>query len=87
MELLCAGVDSNIINLIDRWRIDDMLHFLNVQVEPIKSNFSKLMLTYGNYSFLTKQEATCFFKKNLTHPFHWLLLPPFFPLERGGSEP
>ena len=60
MALLCAGVNSNIIKLIGRWRSDDILCYLYVQVEPIMRDFSKLMITHGNNSFMSQQEAPCF---------------------------
>jgi hypothetical protein len=35
MALLCTHVDSNIICLLGRWRSDQMLCYLHIQVEPI----------------------------------------------------
>ena len=57
MALLCAGVDSDIIRLIGRWRSDEMLRYLTVQAEPIMRGFSKLMLSHGNYSLLPHREV------------------------------
>ena len=50
MVILCAGVDSNIINLID-----DMLRYLHVQVEPVMMNLLSLMISHGTYYFVTHQ--------------------------------
>ena len=50
MALLCSGVDKDIINLIGRWRSDEMMRYLHVQAEPIMRNFSKLMISNGNYN-------------------------------------
>ena len=52
MALLCSGVDHNIISLIGRWRSDKMMSYLHVQAEPIMRNFSKLMISHGNYNLL-----------------------------------
>ena len=52
MALLCSGVDHDIISLIGRWRSDEMMRYLHVQAEPIMSNFSKLMISHGNYNLL-----------------------------------
>ena len=52
MALLCSGVDHNINSLIGRWRSDEMMRYLHVQAEPIMRNFSKLMISHGNYNLL-----------------------------------
>ena len=52
MALLCSGVDHDIINLIGRWRSDGMMRYLHVQAQPIMSNFSKLIISHGNYNLL-----------------------------------
>ena len=60
IALLCASVDSNTINLIGRWYSNEMLQYLHVQVDPLMGNFSKLVLTHGNYSFLPQRRGTLF---------------------------
>lgn len=35
MALLCAGVDSDRLQLIGRWRSDEMFRYLNVQAQLI----------------------------------------------------
>ena len=52
MALLYLGVDSGIINLIGYWRRNEMLRYLGMQAESLMRNFSRHMLTYGNYYFL-----------------------------------
>ena len=52
MTLLYSGVDNDIINLIGRWRSDEMLRYLHLQAEPIMRNYSKLMISHGNYNLL-----------------------------------
>ena len=41
MALLCSGIDTDIIRLIDRWRSDEMLRYLHLQTEPLMWGFSK----------------------------------------------
>ena len=47
--LLCADVDPNIIQLLGRWRSDEMLRYLHLQAEPLMKNFAPRMLRGGNY--------------------------------------
>ena len=58
MALLCSGVDHDIISLIGRWRINEMMRYLHVQAEPIMRNFSKLMISHGNYNLLPYTDGT-----------------------------
>jgi hypothetical protein len=48
--LLCAQVDTNIIRLIGRWRLDEMLRYLHVQAEPVMWHFAQQMLTHGAFT-------------------------------------
>ena len=57
MTLLCSGVYNDILSLIGRWRRDKMLWYLHVQAEPIMRNFSKLMISHGNYNLLLHNEV------------------------------
>ena len=52
MALLCSSIDHDIISLIGRWRSNEMMRYLHVQAEPIMRNFSKLMISHGNYNLL-----------------------------------
>ena len=52
MALLCSGVDKDIISLIGCWRSDEMMRYLHVEAELIIRNFSKLMISHGNYNLL-----------------------------------
>ena len=52
MDLLCSGIDKEIISLIGRWRSNEMMRYLHVQAEPIMRNFSKLIISHGNYNLL-----------------------------------
>ena len=51
MALLCGRVDSNLIQLIGRWRSDSMLRYLHVQALPIMSQHAATMLHCGDFSF------------------------------------
>ena len=57
MELLCSGINTDIIWLIGRWRSDKMLRYLHLQAEPLVREFSKRMVTHGNYSMLPGQRV------------------------------
>ena len=50
MALLCAQVDANVIQLIGRWRSDEMLRYLHVQTEPVMRDFSSRMLQHGSFT-------------------------------------
>ena len=52
MALLCSGVDHDIISIMGRWRSNKMMRYLHVQAETIMRNFSKIMISHGNYNIL-----------------------------------
>ena len=56
MALLCSGVDNDIISLIEHGRSDKILWYLHVQAELIMRNFSKLIISHGNYNLLPHNE-------------------------------
>ena len=56
MAFLCSRLDSNIINLVGICHRNEMIRYLHVQVEPLMRNFSRLMLTHGDYPLLPHQE-------------------------------
>ena len=49
--LLCAGVDSDAIQLLGRWKSDAMLRYLRIQAAAIAQNFAQKMLDHGSYTF------------------------------------
>ena len=55
MALLCAKVDPDVIQLLGRWRSDEMLRYLHVQAEPIMRHFARKMVTDGDYVLLPNQ--------------------------------
>jgi hypothetical protein len=50
MALLCAGIDSNRIRLIGRWRSDEMYRYLHVQAQPVMTGLAAAMLRGGSFS-------------------------------------
>ena len=51
MALLCAGIDSDRILLLGRWRSDEMYRYLFVQVQPLMTGLSAAMLGGGSFRF------------------------------------
>jgi hypothetical protein len=50
MALLCAGVDSDRIRLVGRWRSDEMYRYLHVQAQPaVMTGLSAAMLRGGSF--------------------------------------
>jgi hypothetical protein len=47
MALLCAGVDSDRIRLLGRWRSDEMYRYLHVQAQPVMTGLAAAMLRGG----------------------------------------
>ena len=50
MALLCARVDTNLIQLVGRWRSDAMFRYLHVQAAPLTSRLAPQMFHFGNFS-------------------------------------
>jgi len=53
--LLCADVDSCHIQLLGRWRSDEMLRYLHLQAQPLMKDFSRKMLLGGSYHLIPNQ--------------------------------
>ncbi|KAI2492490.1 hypothetical protein MHU86_22070 [Fragilaria crotonensis] len=49
MALLCAGVDSDRIRMVGRWRSDEMYRYLHVQAQPVMNGLSAAMLRGGAF--------------------------------------
>jgi len=52
MALLCARVDTDIIQLLGHWRSDEMLHYLHVQSFPLVAPLASQMLRQGTYTLI-----------------------------------
>ena len=55
MALLCAGIDTDIIRLVGRWKSDEMLRYLHVQALPHTTVLAKDMFRHGAFSLLPHQ--------------------------------
>jgi hypothetical protein len=60
MALLCAKVDTDVIQLLGRWRSDIMLRYLHVQAQPVMRNFARLMVQGGQFTLLPGQDVPNF---------------------------
>ena len=49
--MLIAGIDSNTIQLIGRWKSDAMLRYLHVSANPAMRQYARLMFTQGAMAF------------------------------------
>ena len=58
--LLCAGVDTDVIRLLGRWRSDEMLRYLHTQAIPVMRDFARKMLAGGNFTLIPNQTVPCF---------------------------
>jgi hypothetical protein len=53
--LLCADVDTCHIQLLGRWRSDEMLRYLHLQAQPLMKDFSRKMLHGGAFTLIPNQ--------------------------------
>ena len=53
MALLCAGVDSDRIRLLGRWRSDEMYRYLHVQAQPVMTGLAAASMLRGGFFRLT----------------------------------
>jgi hypothetical protein len=49
MALLLGKVDYTTIQLIGRWRSDQILRYLHVSAHPIMQGYARLMTEHGAY--------------------------------------
>jgi hypothetical protein len=49
MALLCAGVGSDRLRMIGRWKSDELFRYLHVQAQPIMTGLSAAMLSGGSF--------------------------------------
>ena len=57
MALLCADIDHDRIKLIGRWRSDEMIRYLHVQATPVMSQFSRAMVTNGDFRLIPNRHV------------------------------
>ena len=53
--LLLGQVDTNIIQLIGRWKSDAMLRYVHVQAFPLMQDYASIMLKAGTYTLIPNQ--------------------------------
>jgi hypothetical protein len=74
MALLCAKVDTDLIQLLGRWRSDLMLRYLQVQAQPVMQKFARSWFKEANSrSFLAKTFPTSRIRKlspTIFYPMH-----------------
>ena len=58
MALLVANVDPDIIQILGRWRSDEMFRYLHLSAEPIMKNFAAKMLN-ADYTIAPSQLVPC----------------------------
>jgi hypothetical protein len=49
--LLCAGIETDVIKLVGRWKSDAMMTYLRVSTLAHSHNLAQSMLTHGGYTF------------------------------------
>ena len=65
MSLMYSGVDSDVIQLMGRWRSDEMMKYLHIQAAPVMRNFAKRMYNAGSFSLIPNPQSP-----ELTVPLH-----------------
>lgn len=58
MALLVSGIDTDIIQLLGRWRSDEMFRYLHLTAEPITRHLASRMLT-ADYTMAPSQLVPC----------------------------
>ena len=58
MALLVADVDPDIIQILGRWRSDEMFRYLHLTAEPVMRNFARKMLA-ADYTLAPHQLVPC----------------------------
>ena len=58
MALLVADVDTDIIQILGRWRSDEMFRYLHLTAEPVMRNFARKMLA-ADYTLAPHQLVPC----------------------------
>jgi hypothetical protein len=55
MALFCAGMDKTTIQLLGRWKSEELLHYLHAQAFPVSARAAELMLQHGNFAMIPNQ--------------------------------
>jgi hypothetical protein len=55
MALFCAGMDKTTIQLMGRWKSEELLRYLHTQAFPVTAQCAELMLRHGDFAFIPNQ--------------------------------
>ncbi len=55
MALFCAGMDKMTIQLLGRWKSDELLRYLHAQAFPVTAHCAQLMLQHGDFAMIPNQ--------------------------------
>jgi hypothetical protein len=55
MALYCAGRDKTTIQLLGRWKSDELLRYLHAQAFPVTARCAQLMLQHGDFAMIPNQ--------------------------------
>jgi hypothetical protein len=55
MALFCAGMDKTTIQLLGRWKSDELLQYLHAQAFPVTAQCAQLMLQHGDFAMIPNQ--------------------------------
>jgi hypothetical protein len=55
MALYCAGMDKTTIQLLGRWKSEELLRYLHAQAFPVTAQCAQLMLQHGNFAMIPTQ--------------------------------
>ncbi len=74
--LLCAKVDTSIIQLIGRWKSDAMFRYLRIQAACHANNYAQQMLDHGAYTFSPQSFRDGDLPNEVPADFHQVLNHP-----------
>jgi hypothetical protein len=55
MALFCAGMDKTTIQLLGRWKSEELLRYLHTQAFPVTAQCAQLMLQHGDFAMIPNQ--------------------------------
>ena len=58
MALMCAGVPTDTIKLVGRWRSDAVFRYLHTQAAPLVGPLAPGMATHGRYALVPDNNQT-----------------------------
>ena len=58
MALMCAGVPTDTIKLVGRWRSDAVFRYLHTQAAPLVGPLASSMATHGRYALVPDNNQT-----------------------------